>query len=561
MAVSRAPCLRNRRQRTRRYESFRDDRDSALVSASDLVFNGSTSAALTCSPEEQTSRTSQSSATFSEVDVLYGRRAVLVYDPLQERYVKVSEKNRVANSTKQESVALRARRSSLARFITTKILPRLSLAFLPSGVTNDYYRFVRWRILQRFVNANLNVFGTQSLLLALRIKSSASQLGALSAALNWVLKDALGKIVRMLWASRMGRRFDSDAKRWRFRSSFVFAAGNGLEIITYVFPSLFLLWATLANCCKQISMLTSSSTRTSIYNSFRDGSRENIGDITAKGEAQIAIVDLLGIASGVTLSRTVGTSIRAVLAVYVTLQAIEIVCVYHQLRAVTYRVMNFERMISVVADFCQARQGPKDGLEGLAAACTTPTPAGIPTPQTLASQERIFLPPKHLTRRAIAFGSIGRARLAPDELGTLLEIFKRERFILVVGKNVKHPRPFMAKTAKQNEDPVSRIQENCHIVLHEAATNMDIVKSTLALTLLRRKLALSKFDPSQVRSSNCFDIMKVTQEETNDLFPLLLREMNTQGWESPARFMFGRVHMRADWPLTARSKGRTTSAT
>ena len=34
--------------------------------------------------------------------------------------------------------------------------------------------------------------------------------------------------------------------------------------------------------------------------------RENIGDITAKGEAQIAVVDLLGIASGVTLSKIVG---------------------------------------------------------------------------------------------------------------------------------------------------------------------------------------------------------------------------------------------------------------
>jgi hypothetical protein len=44
-----------------------------------------------------------------------------------------------------------------------------------------------------------------------------------------------------------------------------------------------------------------SSTRIAIYNSFRDGTREKIGDITAKGEAQIAFVDSLGMASGVTL--------------------------------------------------------------------------------------------------------------------------------------------------------------------------------------------------------------------------------------------------------------------
>lgn len=55
----------------------------------------------------------------------------------------------------------------------------------------------------------------QALLLALGIK--AKRLGA-AAAMSWVLKDALGKFGRILWASKMGRRFDSDAKRWRFRS-------------------------------------------------------------------------------------------------------------------------------------------------------------------------------------------------------------------------------------------------------------------------------------------------------------------------------------------------------
>jgi hypothetical protein len=86
----------------------------------------------------------------------------------------------------------------------------------------------------------------------------------------------------------------------------------------------------LANSCKQMSMLTSSATRNALYNSFKridgangvknidmangqnktavsgrrgaGGATENIGDITAKGEAQIAVVDLLGIASGICLS-------------------------------------------------------------------------------------------------------------------------------------------------------------------------------------------------------------------------------------------------------------------
>jgi len=177
----------------------------------------------------------------------------------------------------------RQRAREVAVAASSPLIRLLTSSFIPEGVIPSYYTFIRWRIAQRYINAIVHVFGTQSLLLGLGIKNQNS-LG-LGAALNWVLKDALGKIVRMVWASKMGRKFDPDAKRWRFRSSLVFAAGNGLEVLTFVFPQLFLLWATLANSFKQMSMLTSSATRNALYNSFGDGARENIGDITAKGEA------------------------------------------------------------------------------------------------------------------------------------------------------------------------------------------------------------------------------------------------------------------------------------
>lgn len=227
----------------------------------------------------------------------------------------------------------------------------------------------------------------------------------------------------------MGGRFDSDAKRWRFRASLLYAMGNGLEIITYIFPQLFLLFAATANCCKQMSMLTCSSTRTAIYNSFRDGTRENIGDITAKGEASIAVVDLIGIATGVALSWLVGTSIGSVLAAYVTLQTIEVFCIYRMMRTVQFRVLNFERLVQVLQDFIN-ESGP--GAAGVSSSqgftphpATTLEPtrnglsepkAAIPmdmkkdakkyistvkTPEQMGEMERIIRPPKHLSRRAL----------------------------------------------------------------------------------------------------------------------------------------------------------------
>ena len=56
----------------------------------------------------------------------------------------------------------------------------------------------------------------------------AAALGAATAT-NWVLEDTLGKIARMALASRMGRKFVPDAKRWRFRGEQMGPQGHPLE--------------------------------------------------------------------------------------------------------------------------------------------------------------------------------------------------------------------------------------------------------------------------------------------------------------------------------------------
>lgn len=135
----------------------------------------------------------------------------------------------------------------------------LKSCFLPAGkLSQDYFVYSRWRALQRYISATNNVFGTQALMLALGI--TKRKVGT-TLATTWVLKDVLGKVSRIFWASQFGKKFDENAKRWRFRSSVLYAIGNCLELLTYMFPSLFLVSAALANALKQVSMLTSSATR------------------------------------------------------------------------------------------------------------------------------------------------------------------------------------------------------------------------------------------------------------------------------------------------------------
>jgi hypothetical protein len=583
------------------------------------------------------------------VDVRYDLRSPFIYDTTKGRYVSQAvssdERIRVATTT---TTTTNERSSNAALFQRWKQF--LTSSFVPEGVSESYFDYVRWRVLQRFVNANVHVIGTQSLLMGLRGMQQQSRLAATTAsggggaaalgaaaATNWVLKDTLGKVVRMAWASRMGRKFDPDAKRWRFRASLIYAIGNGLEVCTYLRPRYFLVLAMLANSCKQMSMLTSSATRNAIYNSFRrvdnemsappppppsggiaalpsgangrgavvsgrrgSGGVENIGDITAKGEAQIAVVDLMGIASGICLTRAVGVSVQNVLSVWIILQIAEIFCMYHEMRSVVYKTFNFERMYTVLGDLMLEEGGVYDENEEtiqqqqhLLASDQTQTPykfkGRIPTPRQIAMKEKIFLPPDHLARRAIAFGSPGRTLLDPDELDMLIkDVFRGEKYFLVVGQDVKNERGLSSKVRqwmrRRNEvkdcsvnkdcnhvdlgiDP----QEQCHIVLHADANNLDILKSALALVILRKKLVkkvkgwqtLSSSSSNTrsivngasadiLRSRECMTELRAAMMEANEIFPGFLRELTRQGWRPPLRSMLGRVSARADWQIQRR---------
>ena len=67
-----------------------------------------------------------------------------------------------------------------------------------------------------------------------------------AAALNWVLKDGLGKLGKLAVATQHGPDFDADVKRSRFSSSLMYDAAAGVEMLTPLLPRYFLLLATAA---------------------------------------------------------------------------------------------------------------------------------------------------------------------------------------------------------------------------------------------------------------------------------------------------------------------------
>lgn len=355
------------------------------------------------------------------------------------------------------------------------------------------------------MSSTLNVFGTQALLLALGIKT---KLGTAAAA-NWVLKDTLGTVFRIFWAGKMGRRFDADAKKWRYRTSLLYTLGTGLEVVTYAFPSLFLVFATLSNALKQTSRLTFSATRNTFYRSFAQRG-ENIGDITAKGEAQISLVDLLGMCAGIAASKAIGTSKAKLALAYLGCSAVELFAIYREIRAVVFRTLNHERTLLAAERFLQG-------------GCA---PAAAPTPEALAAAEPIFLPSRFRAKRN--FATVTETGLADAALQRCLGRFRGERFAL-------------ARRAREDPEGLRPT-----VLLHADAGNEDVLKALFALSAAQRARAAGA--PSF--EAACEAAAAAAREH----FPAFAAGLWARGWNEKF-FLYKDIKKRTSWVVLGGDEG------
>jgi hypothetical protein len=107
----------------------------------------------------------------------------------------------------------------------------------------------------------------------------------------------------ILFASKYGRNFDEDIKKWRFLAMLALNISIYIEILTLKFPNHFLLLASTANIMKNICFLLSAASRASINVQF--AKRNNIGDISGKSVSQFTASTLFGVGIGLVLSKVI----------------------------------------------------------------------------------------------------------------------------------------------------------------------------------------------------------------------------------------------------------------
>ncbi|CAM9118404.1 unnamed protein product, partial [Ectocarpus fasciculatus] len=151
----------------------------------------------------------------------------------------------------------------------------------PQSVSSSYGRYASGHFASSVFSSAGGVLSMQALLHAVGLGAGAIPMAA---ALNWVIKDGLGQLGGVAFASFINNRFDADPKKWRIFAAMAMELSSLLEFMTPLCPQYFIPLASIANVGKNISFLAASASRAAIHNSF--ATNENLADVTAKGGSQ-----------------------------------------------------------------------------------------------------------------------------------------------------------------------------------------------------------------------------------------------------------------------------------
>jgi hypothetical protein len=216
----------------------------------------------------------------------------------------------------------------------------------PDSVNSYYLTYSKWVFVGSILGTASSVLSMQCLLVSLGLGAAAMPV---SAAINWVLKDGLGQLGGMLFASVVATRFDMSPIRYRLLSAIMLDASVLLEIFTPLVPALFLPLASLANIGKNIAWLGASASRAAIHRSFLK--RENLADITAKAGSQTILASLLGTALGIGLSFGMGQNVPMILACFLVLSAGHIMATYRALKRVVINHLTEARVNTLAVHY------------------------------------------------------------------------------------------------------------------------------------------------------------------------------------------------------------------
>ncbi|XP_057768443.1 protein root UVB sensitive 4 [Salvia miltiorrhiza] len=378
--------------------------------------------------------------------------------------------------------------------------------FLPREVKENYFEYVKWKFLHRVFSSALQVLATQAMFRAIGIGYSRSLPSA--AALNWVLKDGLGRLSRCIYTASLASAFDTNLKRVRFSTSILFSLSIGVELLTPAFPAYFLLLATIANIAKQISLACYLSTGTAVHRSFAIA--DNLGEVSAKSQIQTVCFDNVGLLLAATFNILFRNNQRLLTAlpfvVYPIFSTIDLFGIYQSLKHVHLQTLTKDRLELMINIWIQHKY--------------------IPSPAEVSEREGINI-----------LSSKGR-ELLPIRIGCLNPKRKMPRLSLMTLRSLKDKDFYFICLENHSRGP--RLKDHGILLsLREGAQTSDMITGLLQACYIREDLLLEMMgwenvlearDLSDSARVKWLTLMRESKKRAEADVNQLVEKMSGLGW-------------------------------
>ncbi|KAJ0096884.1 hypothetical protein Patl1_28809 [Pistacia atlantica] len=365
-----------------------------------------------------------------------------------------------------------------------KLLRICSLAFrdffLPKQVSENYMNYVKWKFLHRVFSSALQVLATQAMFRAIGIGYSRSLPAA--AALNWVLKDGLGRFCRCIYTASLASAFDTNLKRVRFSTSVLFSLSIGVELLTPVFPKYFLLLASIANIAKQISLACYLATGSAVHRSFAVA--DNLGEVSAKAQIQTVCFDNLGLMIAASFNMLLKSNQRLQaglpFVVYPIFSAIDLFGIYQGLKHVHLQTITKDRLEIILDKWIESGH--------------------VPSPAEVSKEESVdFLWSKGKELCPIRIGCLNPKCQIPKSSMTVMQSLTDEDYYFMCME-------IFSKGLTGNE------QLGILLCLREGASVTDVIMGLLQACYVRKALRLSSWWEKMVGASDASDLILKDEE-------------------------------------------------
>ena len=267
--------------------------------------------------------------------------------------------------------------------------------FLPNGfpakTPKGYLRYSVWSWCQDLSTQLRSVLATQRVLEGVGVGRTGAT--ALSALMNYLVRDGCGMAATLLFTSIASSRFRTDVKRWRLFADIMVDIGITLEVLStssFVPHSLFLPLISLGTCCKAICGVAAGSCGGAINLHWARGS--DISDINAKFGAQHTVTGAIGLLFSAYFAKSVAHVKQIHLwTLYTALTLLHLFANTRCMRLLAFDSLNTVRMNLILREFFDHRERK---LESDAATTitnqSTDNSYSLSTPSVIAMREPLL---------------------------------------------------------------------------------------------------------------------------------------------------------------------------